>query len=61
MSEKLDQEMSMERMELNVARGKVVRISDEWEDMSDEERLQQIEQAIRLLEYPAERIGGNNE
>lgn len=53
-------EIPQEIHELNIAQGKINALMDDWEQLTDEERVEQMEQCINILEYPVERIGDHD-
>lgn len=52
-----ESEIPQELHELNIAQGKIKGLMGTWDELTDEERREEIEQCISLLEYPADRLG----
>jgi hypothetical protein len=61
MNEQSTSEIPQELHELNIAQGKINRLIEDWHELSEEERIEQMEQSISILEYPVRRLSGCDE
>ena len=57
----MNDQIPQELHELNIAQGKINFLMDDWEQLTDEERVEQMEQCINILQYPIKRIGDPDE
>lgn len=53
-------EIAQELHELNITQGKIKRLMKNWEQLTNEERVEEIQQCMNILQYPLERLGDSD-
>lgn len=53
-------EIPIELHELNIVRGKLTYIMENWGEMSEQERAKELKRCKSLLEYPVQKVGDSD-